>query len=106
MRGTRRHPPSPASTGFCKGLLSGAEVELGKLKGISHAVAVYRHRILRGRHIAIQSRVRLDDPGYPAVQPDIRCVARLVLVVISVDPDPSGATRHRRDEDRTRRRQL
>jgi len=53
--------------------------------GDKHAVAVYRHRILRGWHIAIKSRVRLDDPGYLAIQPDIRCVARLVLVVIPVD---------------------
>src|SRR5207237_6239133 len=96
----------PHRQDFDKGLLSGAEVELGKLMGISNAVAVYRHRILRGWHIAIKSRVRLDDPGYPAVEPDIRCVARLVLVVIPVDPDPSGVTRHRRDDDRTRRRYL
>src|SRR6202022_2382943 len=63
----------PHRQDFDKGLLSWAEVELSKLIGISNAVAVYRHRILRGWHIAIKSRVRLDDPGYPAVQPDIRC---------------------------------
>src|SRR6202022_248766 len=62
-------PLLPHRQDFGKGLLSGAEVELGKLMGIRNAVAVYRYRILRGWHIAIKSRVRLDDPGYPAVQP-------------------------------------
>ena len=47
--------------------------------------------------MAIKCSVRLDDPDYLAVQPDIGGVARFVRSFISIDPDTGGARRYRWD---------
>ena len=79
-------------------LLTGAEVDLGKLIRVGNTVAVCGNRIVPRGHVAINGSVRLDDPDYLAVQPDIRSVARFVGSLISIDPDTGVARRYRWDD--------
>jgi hypothetical protein len=91
---------------FDIGLLSGSKIDGCELIDVAVDIAVDRDDIVSGCDIAVEGSVRFRDPGHTAVEPEIRGSLHFIRSVIPIDPDPCGAGRYRRDDYRTRRRQL